>query len=52
MGVDYTESIDYMNRINKLAVGGFTDIGSASNLMTQIMNIYGKSVSDVTDVSD
>ena len=51
-GVNYTESIDYMNRINKLAVGGFTDIGSASNLMTQIMNIYGKSVSDVTDVSD
>ena len=51
-GVNYTESIDYMNRINKLAVGGFTDIGSASNLMTQIMNIYKKSVSDVTDVSD
>lgn len=51
-GVNYTESIDYMNRINKLAVGGFTDIGSASNLMTQIMNIYRKSVSDVTDVSD
>ena len=51
-GVDYSESIEYMNQINKLAVGGFTDIGSASNLMTQIMNIYGKSVSDVTDVSD
>lgn len=51
-GVEYTDSIEYMNKINKLAVGGFTDIGSASNLMTQIMNIYHKSVGDVTDVSD
>ena len=51
-GVDYAESVDFINEINKVAVGGFTDIGSASNLMTQIMNIYGKSVDDVADVSD
>lgn len=51
-GVDYGNSVEFINEINKVAVGGFTDIGSASNLMTQIMNIYGKSVEDVGDVSD
>lgn len=51
-GVDYADSTQFINDVNKVAVGGFTDISSASNLMTQIMNIYGKSVEDVGDVSD
>ena len=51
-GVDYASSVDFINDINKVAVGGFTDIGSASKLMTQVMNIYGKSVEDVGDISN
>ena len=51
-GVDYTKSTQFINDVNKVAVGGFTDIASASNLLTQVMNIYGKSVDDVEDVSN
>lgn len=51
-GVDYGNSVEFINDVNKVAVGGFTDISSASSLMNQIMNIYGKSVEDVGDVSD
>lgn len=51
-GVSYGDSVQYINDVNKLAVGGFTDITNASNLMTQIFNIYGKTTKDVTDISD
>ena len=51
-GVDYGDSVQYINDVNKLAVGGFTDITNASNLMTQIFNIYGKTTADVTDISN
>ncbi|MDB8575607.1 phage tail tape measure protein [Turicibacter sanguinis] len=51
-GVDYGDSIEFIDQVNKMAVGGFTDIGSASSLMTQVMNIYNKSVEEVSEVSD
>ena len=51
-GVSYGDSVQYINDVNKLAVGGFTDITNASNLMTQIFNIYGKTTADVTDISN
>ena len=51
-GVEYGDSVQYINDVNKLAVGGFTDITNASNLMTQIFNIYGKTTADVTDISN
>ena len=51
-GVDYSKSTEFINDVNKVAVGGFTDIASASNLLTQVMNIYGKSVEDVGDISN
>ena len=51
-GVDYSKSTQFINDVNKVAVGGFTDIASASNLLTQVMNIYGKSVDDVGDISN
>lgn len=51
-GIDYSKSTQFINDVNKVAVGGFTDIASASNLLTQVMNIYSKSVDDVGDVSN
>lgn len=51
-GVEYSESTKFIEDVNKVAVGGFTDIASASNLLTQVMNIYGKSVDEVGDVSN
>lgn len=51
-GVEYGDSIEFIDQVNKMAVGGFTDIGSASSLMTQVMNIYNKSVDEVSEVSD
>ena len=52
MGVDYGDSVKFIEAANKVSVGGFTEVGDASNLLTQIMNIYGKTVEDVSKVSD
>ena len=51
-GVDYGDSVKFIEAANKVSVGGFTEVGDASNLLTQIMNIYGKTVEDVSKVSD
>lgn len=51
-GVDYSESVDFMNDVNKVAVGGFGEIADASSALTSLMNIYGYTVKDVSSISD
>ena len=51
-GVEYGDSIKFMDDMNKMAVGGFGDINDAVSAMTSLMNIYGYSVDEVGGVSD
>lgn len=41
-----------MDTANKLAIGGVTDMNSSVDLLTTVINGYGKSASDALDVSD
>ena len=43
-GVDYSQSVEFMDQVNKVATGGFGEIADASSALTSIMNIYGKIV--------
>ena len=38
--------------MNKVAVGGFGDLGTSADLLAQILNIYGGTVEDVESMSD
>ena len=52
MGVKYSDSTKFMEKVNKVAVGGFGEINDAVSSMTSLMNIYGYTVDDVSGVSD
>ena len=52
MGVEYSDSTEFMEKVNKVAVGGFGEINDAVSSMTSLMNIYGYTVDDVSGVSD
>lgn len=51
-GVSYTDSVKFMDEVNKVAVAGFGDINDAVSAMTSLMNIYGYTVDDVSGISD
>lgn len=51
-GVDYKDSTKFVEDANKLAVAGFTDTTSAVDLLTTVMNAYGLSADEVTNISD
>ncbi len=51
-GVDYSQSVEFMDQVNKVATGGFGEIADASSALTSIMNIYGKTVKDTGEISD
>lgn len=51
-GVDYSDSVEFMNKVNKVAVGGFGEIADASSALTSLMNIYGYAIEDVGNISD
>ena len=51
-GVDYSQSVEFMEQVNKVATGGFGEIADASSALTSIMNIYGKTVKDTGEISD
>jgi len=51
-GVSYSDSTEFMEKVNKVAVGGFGEINDAVSSMTSLMNIYGYTVDDVSGVSD
>ena len=51
-GIDYSESTEFIEKANKVAVGGFGDLSTSADLLTQVLNIYGGTVSDVEGISD
>lgn len=51
-GVSYSDSTKFMEKVNKVAVGGFGEINDAVSSMTSLMNIYGYTVDDISEVSD
>ena len=51
-GVSYSDSTKFMEKVNKVAVGGFGEINDAVSSMTSLMNIYGYTVDDINGVSD
>ncbi len=46
------EATGLLDAANKLAVGGVTDITTAANGLTSILNAYGKEAGTATEVSD
>lgn len=50
--VDATEAIDFLTQATKLARAGFTSTEKSVDILTTIMNSYGKEVYDITYLSD
>ncbi len=46
------EATQTLTAANKLAVGGVTDVATAADGLTSIMNAYGLTASDATEISD
>jgi len=46
------EATDILTASNKLAVGGVTDIATAADGLTSVLNAYGDKVAGATDVAD
>lgn len=46
------DAVNFVSNSTKLAKAGFTDAGSALDVLTTIMNAYGLKASEVTNVSD
>lgn len=51
-GVKYTDTTKFLDKANKLAVGGFTDLSKATDVLTTIQNAYGLSAKDTARISD
>lgn len=51
-GVKYTDTTKFLDKANKLAKGGFTDLTKATDVLTTIQNAYGMSIEDTTRISD
>lgn len=49
---DGAEAMAFMDRMNQLALGGFTDMTKAVDLTTTAMNIYGFGLEDVDYLTD
>lgn len=47
-----TEAIDLLTASNKLAIGGVTDVATAADGLTSVLNAYGDKVEGATAVSD
>ena len=46
------EAVEILEASNRLAIGGVTDVGTAANGLTSILNAYGDAVESAADVSD
>ena len=51
-GVDAAEAVTFLGTAAKAAVGGVTDTATAVDGMTTVMNAWGKSAEDATDIAD
>ena len=51
-GVSQGNAIEFTNNAVKLAKGGFTDAASAVDVLTTVINAYGLSAEEATNISD
>lgn len=51
-GVDAAEAVQFMDNADRLAVGGKTELATATDGLTSVMNAYGKSVSESGEIAD
>ncbi|KKN51419.1 hypothetical protein LCGC14_0623160 [marine sediment metagenome] len=51
-GVDPSNAIEFLKTNTKLAVGGVTDLNTAVDLTTTVLNAFGLAQEDLTSVSD
>ena len=51
-GQDTASAVDFVRTSTQLATAGFADAGQSLDVLTTIMNAYGMSAEEVTDVSD
>jgi len=51
-GIDAADSIKFLDAATKAAIGGVTDTETAVNALTSVINAYGMSADDVSEVSD
>lgn len=51
-GVSTADSVQFVGNATKLASAGFTDLASAGDVLTSIMNAYGLSADNVDDISN
>lgn len=51
-GQDTADAVNFVSNATKLARAGFTETGSALDILTTVMNAYGLEAEDVTRVSD
>ena len=51
-GQDTADAVNFVSNATRLARAGFTETGSALDVLTTIMNAYGLAADEVTDVSD
>jgi TP901 family phage tail tape measure protein len=49
---DNADAIQILTVANKAAVAGITDVGVAVEAIMRVMNAYGKTAADATDISD
>lgn len=51
-GVQYGDAVSFVNESNKLAKGGFTDLSTATDITTTVLNAYKMSAEEQTRVMD
>jgi TP901 family phage tail tape measure protein len=51
-GVDPTQVEGFLQAAGEFAVAGVTDINTSVDLLTSVLNAYGKEISEATEVSD
>lgn len=49
---DAAEAIEILDTANRLAIGGVTDVETAADGLTSVMNAYGISAGEAVDISD
>lgn len=50
--VDADKAVSFVETSNKLAVGGFTDVSKAVDVLTTVINAYGLNAEEASSISD
>lgn len=51
-GIDYEESLDFMDQTQQLAIAGQAELGDTTKALASVMNAYAADIDEVTDYSD